>query len=61
VLGRSTTGRVADEVAVADAGDGRMRAITGALAPGFYELHVSATFPTEATVVTPFVVLDTDS
>jgi pimeloyl-ACP methyl ester carboxylesterase len=59
VLGRSTAGRVEDEVPVNDAGDGRVRASTRALAPGFYELHVSATFSTEATVATPFVVLDT--
>ena len=61
VLGRSRAGRVTEEVTVSDAGDGRAIATVGPLAPGFYELQVVATYPSEQTVVTPFVVLEPDA
>ena len=45
-------------VPVVDRGGGRATATADGLAPGGYELRVSSSFPSEATVVAPFVVLD---
>ncbi len=52
--------RVESLVLLTDRGNGNASARVTGLAPGCYEFRVSATAPAEATVVTPFVVLDPD-
>jgi hypothetical protein len=64
VVGAAAAGsrmqRVELPVPLTDHGDGNASARVTGLAPGCYEFRVSATAPTQATVVSPFVVLDPD-
>jgi alpha-beta hydrolase superfamily lysophospholipase len=62
VVGAAAAGtklqRVEQPVPLTDHGDGNAVARVAGLAAGCYEFRVRATAPAEATVVTPFVVLD---
>ena len=64
VVGAAAAGtrmqRVELPVHLTDDGDGNASARVTGLAPGCYEFRVSATAPADATVITPFVVLDPD-
>ena len=64
VVGAAAAGtklqRVELPVPLTDDGDGNASARVTGLAPGCYEFRVSATAPADATVITPFVVLDPD-